>query len=199
MSPAIKRALYVLLAAALIPIIPFALIGELPGERWLLPSQGHAVQLGALGALLLALDVLLPIPSSILGALLGARLGFTAGFAWTWLGLCTGLVTGYGLGRLVPARYASELPEAPSLTLCFVSRPVPVLAEAVAIAAGVERLPFARFLVAGALGNAVYAAVLSADGAALLPQAGVGPALIVPLLLPVLAYALWKRRAARSR
>lgn len=192
------RALGVLLAATLIPIVPFAIIGELPGDRWLQSSSTDDLSFGALGAALLALDVLLPIPSSILGALLGGRLGFAQGFAWAWLGLCTGQTAGYALGRLLPSRWASELPSTPTFALVFLSRPVPVLAEAVAIAAGVERLPFARYFVTGALGNAIYAAAMAADGAALLPQGVLGPGLIAPMLVPVIAYVAWKRLAKRS-
>ena len=191
----VGRAALVLLAAALIPIIPFAIIGELPGERWLALSEGDALRFGAFGAGLLALDVFLPIPSSIIGALLGGRLGFLAGFGWSFAGLCAGQALGYALGRLVPARFASELPSAPTFALTFVSRPVPVLAEAVSIAAGVERVSFLRFALAGALGNACYAGALAADGAALLPDGLVGPGLIVPMLVPVLGYWLWRRLA----
>jgi uncharacterized membrane protein YdjX (TVP38/TMEM64 family) len=189
----IGRPLAVLLAAALVPILPFVIIGELPGERWLEGSSAGGFQFGALGALLLALDVLLPIPSSIVGAILGGRLGFLHGFAWVWIGLCTGQLAGYALGRLLPSRWASELPAAPTLALVFCSRPVPVLAEAVAIAAGVERLPFASFALAGAAGNAVYAAAMAGDGAALLPQGILGPGLILPMLLPVIAFLAWRR------
>jgi len=189
----------------LIPIVPFALVGELPGERWLALSEGDALRFGATGAVLLSLDVLLPIPSSIVGTLLGGRLGFGVGVAWTWLGLTTGLIAGYALGRLVPARFASglqsaraQLADAPTLGLTFISRPVPVLAEAVAIAAGVERVNFPRFFAAGALGNAFYALVLNANGAALLPRTGFATALVLPMLLPVLGYLWWKRRSRTS-
>ncbi|HKU38868.1 MAG TPA: hypothetical protein VJR89_11995 [Polyangiales bacterium] len=192
------RALGVLLAAALIPIVPFAIIGELPGERWLELSQSDGLTFGAFGAGLLALDVLLPIPSSIVGAMLGGRLGFAAGFAWAWLGLSVGLLAGYALGRLLPARWASELPQAPSIALVFLSRPVPVLAEAVAIAAGVERLSASRYVLAGVAGNAIYAAAMAGDGAALLPQGLLGPGLILPMLVPVIAYLAW-RWLARGR
>lgn len=193
-----KRALGVLLAAAVIPIVPFAIIGELPGERWLELSAADGVRFGAFGAALLALDVLLPIPSSIIGALLGGRLGFSQGFLWAWIGLCTGQCVGYALGRLLPARWASELPATPTFAVIFLSRPVPVLAEAVAIAAGVERIAFARFTLAGVLGNACYAAAMAGDGAALLPQGLVGPGLILPMLLPVIAHLLWKRLSPRT-
>lgn len=192
------RALGVLLAAMLVPILPFAIIGELPGERWLELSASDGLRFGALGGGLLALDVFLPIPSSIVGAMLGGRLGFAAGFAWAFGGLCIGQLAGYALGRALPARWASEVPEAPSVALTFLSRPVPVLAEAVSIAAGATRMPPLQFALAGALGNAIYAAAMAGDGAALLPQGLLGPGLILPMLLPVLAYVAWRRLASRS-
>jgi uncharacterized membrane protein YdjX (TVP38/TMEM64 family) len=194
-----SQLVWVMACAILVPLLPFALIGELPGERWLRAAGEEQLHFGLAGAGLLALDVLLPIPSSIIGALLGGRLGFLAGFAWAWLGLCTGHLAGYALGRLVPARFASELPRAPSLLVVFVSRPVPVLAEAVAIAAGVERLPFVGYLVAAGLGNGLYAAAMAGDGAALLPQGLAGPGLVLPMLLPVVAFLLWRALARRAR
>jgi membrane protein YqaA with SNARE-associated domain len=186
------RALWVLLAAVLVPLVPFAVIGELPGERWLQTAEDDALRFGATGAGLLALDVLLPIPSSVIGSLLGGRLGLARGFAFAWVGLCAGHALGYGLGRLLPERFASDLPRAPSLLVVFVSRPVPVLAEAVAIAAGAERMPPLPTLASAGVGNAVYAGAMAANGAALLPAGLSGPGLIVPMLVPVLAYVLWQ-------
>ncbi len=186
-----------LACALLLPIVPFVVIGELPGERWLRASGDGALAFGATGAALLALDVLLPIPSSLLGALLGARLGFAAGFAWSLAGLWVGHVVGYSLGRLVPSRWASELPRAPTLWVVFLSRPVPVLAEAVSVASGAERVPLAGFLAASAAGDCVYAAVLAADGAAWLPSGLRGPGLAAPMLLPVVAWLSWRWLAGR--
>jgi 3-dehydroquinate synthase len=175
-----------------VPIVPFAVIGELPGERWLSGSGDSALRFGATGAGLLTLDVLLPIPSSVVGALLGGRLGFTLGFVWGFSGLCLGSVVGYGLGRLMPNHFVSELPEAPALSLVFLSRPVPVLAEAVAITAGAERTPLGRFLAASALGNACYAGALAGNGAALMPDGLAGPGLVLPMALPVVAFLAWR-------
>lgn len=191
------RALVVLLAAVLVPLVPFAVIGELPGERWLLAASGDALRFGSTGAGLLALDVLLPIPSSVVGALLGGRLGLWPGLAFAWSGLCLGHAIGYGLGRLLPARFASELPRAPTLAIVFVSRPVPVLSEAVAIAAGVERMNALHYMASAALGNLVYAGAMAANGAALLPAGLAGAGLIAPMSVPVVAYALWRVLARR--
>jgi membrane protein DedA with SNARE-associated domain len=191
----LRRVTLVLFCALLVPIVPFLVIGELPRERFLLAHDPQSWTFGAVGALLLALDVLLPIPSSVVGSLLGARLGLGFGFVFTWLGLCVGHALGYALGRLLPARFATELPQAPSAIVVFLTRPVPVFAEAVAIAAGVTRFPAATYAASAALGNACYALVLAGNGAWLLPSGLAGPGAILPMLLPVAAYVLWRKLA----
>ncbi len=191
--PRARRALFVALTALLVPIVPFVVIGELPGERWLQARDDDSLKFGLTGAGLLCLDVLLPIPSSIIGSLLGGRLGLGAGFAFAFVGLCIGNLVGYGLGRLLPARWATELPQAPALSVVFLSRPVPVLAEAAAIAAGAERAPVAPFMLAAALGNAFYAGAMAANGAALMPEGLAGPGLALPMAVPVVAWLLWRR------
>jgi uncharacterized membrane protein YdjX (TVP38/TMEM64 family) len=195
-----RRATWILACALLIPLVPFLILGELPGERWLSAHDGNAQYFAAVGAALLALDVLLPIPSSIVGWLLGARLGFTAGFAAAFVGLAVGNVVGYWLGRLLPQRYAVELPATPSLLALFASRPVPVLAEAAVIAAGVARVDFRGVCISAGLGNALYAALLAWAGAASLPEDWLGPAFLVPFVLPVGAWAVWRisRRQQRA-
>jgi uncharacterized membrane protein YdjX (TVP38/TMEM64 family) len=192
------RVFAVLLCALAIPIVPFLVVGELPGERWLSAHDDDAVRFAMVGAGLLACDVLLPIPSSIVGALLGARLGVGGGFAAGLVGLCLGNVVGYWLGRWVPERFAVELPHTPSAVVLFLSRPVPVLAEAAVIAAGVGRVPFARVLMAAGLGNVVYAALLVGSGAMWLPEDWLGPGLVVPFGLPVLAWLAWRWLRQRS-
>jgi uncharacterized membrane protein YdjX (TVP38/TMEM64 family) len=197
MAPS-KRALLVLLCAVLVPIVPFVAIGELPGERWLMSAGDSGVRFGATGAGLLALDLLLPIPSSIIGALLGGRLGFWAGAAWTFLGLGVGHSGGYALGRLLPARWSSELPAAPTWIAVLLSRPVPVFAEALALAAGATRMPLSAFLSSALLGDLIYAAALAADGAALLPDGAWVTGLLLPMLLPVVGYLAWRKWMARA-
>ncbi|MDV3243344.1 MAG: hypothetical protein LOY00_16495, partial [Methylocaldum sp.] len=66
----IKRQLILVVSTALaIPIIPFLVIGELPGERWPSATADNALRFGFLGGVLLAGDALLPIPSSVIGTL----------------------------------------------------------------------------------------------------------------------------------
>lgn len=202
-SRALARVLLVLGCAVLVPIVPFAIIGELPGQRWLDAQGDHALSIGAVGAGLLALDVLLPIPSSVLGALLGGRLGFALGFAWALLGLSAGSSLGYLLGRVFPRRVADGLDEvthdAPAAALITLSRPVPVLAEAISLASGAARVPLPRFLLASLAGNALYAAAMAGNGAALLPEGLAGPGLALPMLVPVAAWLIWRSRSKRPR
>ena len=195
MNNKLSRQLAVIIAALLIPIVPFVIIGELPGERWLSANDGDALLFGLTGGGLLALDILLPVPSSIVATLLAARLGFWPGFFAAWLGLVAGNLVGFSLARFAVARFRSWLPafpESTTLALVFLSRPVPVVAEAMALAAGTTRIPVAQFLLASAAGNFVYAAILAANGANFLPGALLGPGMAVPLLLPVVAWFGWR-------
>ena len=182
-----------------IPIIPFLVVGELPGQNWLQGTGLPALGLGLAGAALLALDVLLPIPSSILGTLLGARLGLWAGFAWTFTGLLLGHIIGFSLGRLWPARFAPDIAATPTGIAVFLSRPVPVFAEAVAIAAGAARLPWRTYVFWCLPGDAIYAGALATVGAHFLPEKQFLFALAIPMLLPVLTWFAWKLWQRRTR
>jgi len=193
-----RRLLLVCLAALLVPILPFLVIGELPGERWLSAADEHALQFGLYGSGLLAADILLPVPSSIVGTLLGARLGFISGGLWTLAGLILGNLLGYGMGRLLPGGHPPELPQAPTLLVVFLSRPVPVLAEAVMLVAGAEHMRLLPVLLASISGNAIYALALAGNGAMLLPGSLLGPGLVLPMALPAIAWLLWRRLRPRA-
>ncbi len=191
MSPASKGLLVVLLALA-IPIVPFAVVGELPGERLLTATDQSALLFGITGTGLLAADVLLPIPSSIVGTLLGARLGFMPGLLAAWLGMMIGNLAGYALGYSLLSRLGERLPQTPTALALFLSRPVPVLAEAVSFTAGAERMPLGQFLAISATGNLIYAAALTGNGAALIPDSALWIGLLVPMALPVIAWGIWR-------
>lgn len=198
MRPAASLALVVVLAL-LIPIVPFVLIGELPGERWLSATDDNALAFALAGTVLLAADVLLPVPASILGTMLGARLGLLPGWLCAWLGLVTGNAVGYLVGRLLLSRLTSASARLPTLLVLFVSRPVPVLAEALTFTAGAEKMNFMVFMLVSIAGNGIYTLALAANGAALLPDALAGPGLILPMSLPVVAWLVWRWLERRKR
>jgi uncharacterized membrane protein YdjX (TVP38/TMEM64 family) len=179
-------------AALALPLVPFVVVGELPGERWLSSTDQHAWLFALTGAGLLAADILLPIPSSIVGTMLGARLGFWPGLAAGVIGMTTGQAIAYAAARWLLRHSGPDLPRAPTLIALFLSRPVPVLAEATAFAAGATRVDFPQFLLACGAGNLVYVAALAGNGAMLLPDALLGPGLALPMLLPVAAWLGWQ-------
>ncbi len=198
MSTLPKSILPVAVALAM-PIVPFLVIGELPGQRWLSATDHRAYLFALTGTGLLVVDVLLPVPSSIVVSLLGGRLGFLPGWGAAWLGLTLGNLLGYGIGRLWPQPLAPDLPERPTLVMLLVSRPVPILAEALTMAAGASRAGLFPALTACAAGNAVYTGLLTASSASLLAVAPAGPVILIPLLLPALAWMVWRRKSQPSR
>lgn len=201
-APRLRAAMRIALVLALalcVPLVPFLVIGELPGDRWLSAHDDDAWRFALTGAGLLAADVLIPIPSSLVGTMLGARLGFWSGGAAIFGGLMVGQIGAYAIVRGIARRRADTRAggapplETPTMATLFLSRPVPVLAEALIIAAAYLRMPFPAVLAATASGNLCYALALAANGAALVPQDIVGPGLLLPMLLPVAAWLVWRR------
>jgi uncharacterized membrane protein YdjX (TVP38/TMEM64 family) len=183
----------IIAAAVCVSSLPFLLVGELPGERWLSANDDHAMRFALAGAGLLAADVLLPVPSSIVGTMLGARLGFGAGFVAAFAGLMVGQSAAYLASRGLVRRRNVELPAAPALAVVFLSRPVPVLAEVVVLSAGATRVNGLQFLLACGSGNLIYAGALALNGAQVVPDALIGPGLLVPMLMPAAAWLIWRR------
>ncbi|HEY7497831.1 MAG TPA: VTT domain-containing protein [Vicinamibacterales bacterium] len=125
---------------------------------------------------LLALDVFLPVPSSIVSTAAGVLLGFSAGAAVVWLGMTSACLLGYALGARASGaarRFVGEegLRRADGLARRYgdwtlvMCRPVPVLAEASVIFAGLVGAPFGRFFWICALSNLGIALGYAAFGA----------------------------------
>jgi uncharacterized membrane protein YdjX (TVP38/TMEM64 family) len=189
----LRRIALIMTMAVCVSSLPFLLVGELPGERWLSANDDHAMRFALVGAALLAADVVLPIPSSVVGTMLGARLGLGAGFVAVFVGLMTGQSTAYFVSRGLLRKRSVALPAAPLLAVVFMSRPVPVLAEAVVLSAGAARMSWPQFMLACGSGNLIYAGVLAFIGSQWVPGALIGPGLLLPMLLPAAAWLIWRR------
>jgi uncharacterized membrane protein YdjX (TVP38/TMEM64 family) len=125
---------------------------------------------------LLALDVFLPVPSSIVSTAAGLLLGFWQGTAVVWSGMMAGCGLGYAVGsrgsvaarKLVGeeglGRASTLFGRYGDLTLVL-CRPVPVIAEASVVFAGLVKAPFARFAQLTAVSNLGIALGYSAFGA----------------------------------
>jgi uncharacterized membrane protein YdjX (TVP38/TMEM64 family) len=194
-----------LAAAILVPFVLWedALLGE---TRRLLESETNRALAGALGALLLAVDLALPVPSSFVSAAVVAALGAVPGALVIWLGMTAGAFAGYALGRSggTPAveRFVGTeaLSRAERLMARFgalvvvVCRGVPVLAEASVLAAGAAKMRFATFALVAASANLGLAAAY-----ALLSSFGFGgaAAVVTPFVLgitvPAVTLAVAKR------
>jgi uncharacterized membrane protein YdjX (TVP38/TMEM64 family) len=125
---------------------------------------------------LLASDVFLPIPSSILAAAGGALLGFWRGAAAVWVGMMAACALGYAFGARA-ARAARRFVGEPGMSRAadlaarygdyavVLCRPIPVLAEASVIFSGVVHRPLVRFLILTAWSNLGIALGYAAIGA----------------------------------
>ncbi|KAF0867108.1 3-dehydroquinate synthase [Pseudomonas sp. LD120] len=176
----------------------------------LLPSDPlQRTSLALLLVTLLALDVLLPVPSSLVALLAVAALGAIGGYLVIFVGLCLGACLGYWLGagyfRLLsrwlglrtwqPGQVAYRLSTLSLICL----RGVPVLAETSVLAAGMQRYPLRSFLLVTTLANAGLALAYAAIGSVLVEQNALLATILASMVLPGLflgARSLLKNRSA---
>jgi len=199
------RRLILLAALLAIPIIPFLIFGEWFEARiadWLRQGLSPvAVSAAVFG--LLAGDILLPVPSSVVTTFAGRVLGFWTGTAVAWGGMTAGAVGAFGLarsfGRPLARRLSSdqELARTDALALRWgvwvlvLTRPVPVLAEASVLLMGTTRLAWSQCLLAVSLSNLGIAGVYAALGERVQFPLAVIASIALPLLLTSLAHRLW--------
>jgi uncharacterized membrane protein YdjX (TVP38/TMEM64 family) len=202
------------LAALAVVLLPYLLLGpsfEDAAAR-IVESQTSRVATAGIGVLLLAADMVLPIPSSVVATWLGVALGWFAGMLAAAAGLSIGCFIGFALGRsggerLVRARagtherHVSELLSRYGVIVLVLCRGVPIMAEVSVMAAGALGLPAWRCLAATTLANLGVGAVYAAVGAAVWdvsPVIAFLAALLLPGFLLVLAAAtrrLWTHHA----
>jgi len=127
------------------------------------------------GFLLLVADVFLPVPSSLVMVAHGTLFGVVGGAMLSMAGSVAAALTGFGVGRagtgairrfVSPQEHerASQLLERWGLAAVAATRPVPILAETVAILAGGSRLGWWETAAAAAVGSLVPAAVYAWAG-----------------------------------
>ena len=156
--------------------------------------SGGGPSAALLGVGLLVADVALPVPSSLVMITLGASYGFALAVLLAWIGSVGATMTGFWIGR----RARRAVPSPPRVDRLLsrwgvlavgLTRPIPVLAETVAVVAGTSRrLTAGQTLAAAAAGSLPAAAVYSAAGAWATGSAR--GFLVVPLCI-VLTGAMW--------
>lgn len=165
----------VLIAVVLVPFFLFEETFNAFAERIARGEASTNVAALVIGGLL-AFDVFLPVPSSIVSTAAGVLLGFWFGAAIVWIGMMAGCLIGYWVGRrstplaqrLVGAdglARAARLANRYGPWAVVLCRPIPVLAEATVVFAGLVRAPLPRFLMLTAWTNLGIAAGYAAIGA----------------------------------
>lgn len=166
------------LGLLLVVVLPFIFFGEAI-EAYTVQSlnaeSGNGwMSLGIVVAL--AMDVLLPVPSAMVGTLAGAVFTPIAGALLIWVGMTFGCwlafligqnVGGPLLDRFVGAKARAETGRYVARRDAFwliLFRPVPVLAEASVLSAGALSLPFRRFMSITSIANIPIAIIYAFIG-----------------------------------
>lgn len=152
----------------------------------------------------LTLDLFLPVPNGVTNTLAGAAFGFPLGTLVIWLGLTGASLAGYAFGRWAARPLAKRLLGAGDIekahrlaeragpVALILSRPVPVLAEVMSVAAGIAGMSFARFALVMALANLGVAMLFAAIGAAAIGQASGELLMLGAVGLPLLFWLSWQ-------
>lgn len=163
----VMRQMLPMILVLAIPIVPFVLFHERI-ELWATQIREHPAGktwVALLVTALLASDIFLPIPSSLVCTFAGAELGTVNALVFTWLGMTLGAVFGFALSRAFGLRFVhwfvrpADLQKIEAIThrmgplLLALARGVPVLAEASVLWMGLHGLPWRLFLPPVLLGN----------------------------------------------
>ncbi len=192
-------------AALAVPILPFLMFGESAESQmahWLdlSKSPGTAATL-VIG--LLASDIFLPVPSSLVSTFAGKALGFWLGTAASWCGMTIGTSVAYWLvrwlGRPLAQRLSSEeelarmdaLANRYGVLILILARPVPVLAEASVLVMGTMQIGWWRFFAAVGLSNFGIAAVYALLGDRVQLPIAMAAAFAVPVVVTIAVRWLW--------
>lgn len=169
----------------------FTLAGSV---NWL---EGAGPWAWAAGIALLAGDLILPVPGTVVISALGLIYGVMLGGTIAAVGLMTAGLFGYGLGRLFGEQFARRwlgdrdyakgklLFAAGGGWVVALSRALPILPEVISCTAGLVRMPFKRFLVSLGCGSVPMGFLFAAIGQAgrEAPGWAIGLSLAVPALL----------------
>lgn len=188
-----------------VPIVPFLVLGQSIDrwiDTWLQQNLPPAVVAGATVGLL-AVDVLLPVPSSVVSTVAAHRLGFCLATGCSWLGLTLGAVAAFLAARLLGRSIVERLSRPEDLeradrlsgrygpALLVLARPVPVLAEASLLLLATTNLAWPRFVLPVALSNLGIAMAYSAIGHMLSLPVAVAASIALPLAAALTARVVW--------
>ncbi|MHB8863046.1 MAG: TVP38/TMEM64 family protein [Pirellulaceae bacterium] len=204
---ALSRPLLLLGVVLLVPIVPFVIFGD-QLEGWFRDWAEQTLSRSTVALVvvsLLATDILLPIPSSLVSTFGGSALGTVAGTLASWAGMTLGGVFGFALARWLGAPFAQRITRPQDLQqlawasdrygplVLVLARGVPVFAEASVLLLGMHRLSWRRFLPAVIASNCGIALAYSAFGTWAAERAWLPMALGISVALPLLCTMMARR------
>ncbi|MBL8830286.1 MAG: TVP38/TMEM64 family protein [Planctomycetaceae bacterium] len=153
----------------------------------------------------LAVDVFLPVPSSLVNTLAGSRLGIVGGTVVAWLGMNLGAIIAFTLakflGRPLVQRLTraddvarlEQLAEQRGVGLLIATRALPVLAEATVLLVGSLGVTWRAFLPPVLLANLGLSLAYAVFGHYAMQHGLLSTALVASIALPLLATYLARR------
>lgn len=165
--------LFLVFSILLFILIPYFILGP-SIENWtnyFLNSSPSSILVGIIIGGILSMDIIAPVPSSIVSTAGGYFLGFILGTLVSLAGMTTSCIIGYFLGAkfgnpisksLVGSREIEKLEKLQNKYgnwIIIISRAVPVLAETSILMAGIGRMPLNHFILLILLSNLGISAV----------------------------------------
>lgn len=211
-----NRKFWIVIVVLLVPLIPFLLLGHWL-EPWIeaqlsdVSASANPWWTAVAIVLGLAVDILLPIPSSVLLVFAGRSFGGWSGAAVGWLGLNLSAAVGFWgsrrFGQPIVERFSSSADVGGfesidarigwwSLVAC---RPLPILAEASVIFAGLSEMRARRFWPPIIFANGIIAALYAMLGDYAARQQWFSAAVIASMVLPLLFIVVWRWRQRLRR
>ena len=204
----VSKTIRLVLILLLIPIIPFAVLGWW-FEPWIASfsqslTAGWSVAAAVVG--LLAVDIFLPIPSSVVSTVAGQQLGIFAGSLFSMVGMTIGNFAGFVLAAKWGRRLAERFSDKDSLermdlwhqrystTFQILSRPLPIFSEAAVLFCGMNRVPLRKFLPPVLMCNAALSVAYAALGKYSSSQSWFPAALVLAAGAPLLVAEAVRRR-----
>ncbi|MGE0392532.1 MAG: TVP38/TMEM64 family protein [Vicinamibacterales bacterium] len=208
-----KRALLLVLGVVAVIAGSKFLIENVLGlslEGWLRAEMAHAGAGAAIAVIgLLAVDIVLPVPSSLVMVLSGAAFGTTGGTAVALVGSIGGEWLGFELARRFGRRATSRLMADADLDeldglfrshgalAVMLTRALPVFMETMSLVAGLSAMPRRTFLWASLAGTAPVALAYAYAGAVARESGNLLPAAIFLVAITGLGWVVYRARVRR--
>ena len=213
--PSRKRTFLGIALLFAVVIVPFLWLGAWFDSYTIAAMSNRDTAGFAVGVfVLLAADIILPIPSSVVATAAGSMLGPWLGSIVSAAGLSFGAVAMFAVMRTAGAPLARRLigdddhdrlvalASAHGPWIVALLRPVPVLSEASVIALGAVRAPWLASIVSILLSSTVTATVYATLGAVARRQSSelllIAAALLPPALAWVIAHRLLRTKPGRG-